>query len=374
MTNDPKNTQESGQEKPEEPKKLEIIGGGANSYTAKMMRQLAETAPVVSSELDLSELPAAELPNLSSITVQVPPFPEITEQDVMARFELIYYDTCVERSLRTVGEAVEMGDELLLDLVGYVNGQIMPFSAQENLRIRLEPDSIQPGVGKALAGAPVGETKTVAVDVPQDNGNPIKVAFVIDIKKAASLTFPKPEDPATLKALGMGDTLDDVYGAIARSLSQERDGVMLAQCMGLALEAVAAAVDIEISDELIDTEIRSQWTRNEGRFLMDKGASRKDMDDAVEAWLRDENTRNVARERLKIAAIMMLYTIQDPSELTPEEVEGFFADYAKRNNIDYDKWRGSLAGKEEDQEALLNEYLYLRTVTHITSEVNLQFT
>ncbi len=374
MTNDPKNTQESGQEKLEEPKKLEIIGGGANSYTSKMMRQLAETAPVVSSELDLSELPAAELPNLSSITVQVPPFPEINEQDVMARFELIYYDSCVERHLRTVGEAVEMGDELLLDLVGYVNGQIMPFSAQENLRIRLEPDSIQPGVGKALAGTPVGETKTVAIDVPQDDGSSIKVAFVIEVKKAASLTFPKPEDPATLKTLGMGETLDDVYGSIALSLSQERDGVMLAQCMGLALEAVAAAVDIEISDELIDTEIRSQWTRNEGRFLMDKGASRKDMDDAVEAWLRDENTRNVARERLKIAAIMMLYSIQDPSELTPEEVEGFFRDYASRNNIDYDKWRGSLIGKEEDQEALLNEYLYLRTVTHITSEVNLQFT
>lgn len=376
MSNDPKATEQTEEQTTEaavEEKVPEIIGGGANSFTAKMMRQLAETAPVVNEELDLSELPAVDLPNLAEITVQVPALPPITEEDVMQRFEMIYYDTCVERTLRPVGEAITLGDELLLDLVGYVNGKIMPFSAQENLRIRLEEDSIQPGVGTSLVGTPVGETKVVGLEAPDDNGTPIKIAFVIDVKKAASLSFPKADDPATLKPLAMGDTLDAVYGSIAASLGSEREGAKLAQGMGMALDAIAEQVDVTIEESHIDAEIRNQWTNNEGRFLMEKGTSRRDLDDALQSWLTDENTREIARNRLKIAAVMMMYTIADPAELTADEIEGFFRDYATRNDIDYDQWRKSLEGKDADQEALLSEYIYLRTITHITSEVNLQY-
>ena len=92
---------------------------------------------------------------------------------------------------------------------------------------------------------------------------------------------------------------------------------------------------------------------------MDKGLSRQDLDDAVEGWLQDEHTRATAVERLKFSALMMMFVQDDPAELTAEEIEGFFREYAANNDINYDEWRESLQGKESDQAALLNEYIYL---------------
>ena len=125
----------------------------------------------------------------------------------------------------------------------------------------------------------------------------------------------------------------------------------------MALDAIAEQVDVTIEESHIDAEIRNQWTNNEGRFLMEKGTSRRDLDDALQSWLTDENTREIARNRLKIAAVMMMYTIADPAELTADEIEGFFRDYATRNDIDYDQWRKSLEGKDADQVERLCRHL-----------------
>ena len=127
----------------------------------------------------------------------------------------------------------------------------------------------------------MGETKVVSFDLPQDGGEPVKLAFVVDVKKAASLTFPQADAPETLKPLGLGDTLDDVYGSIAKMLGEERAGITLAQGMAQTLSTLAGLVDAEFDASLIDDDIRSQWTKTEGRFLMEKGLSRQDLDDAL---------------------------------------------------------------------------------------------
>lgn len=366
-----------GEKKSKETQEPQFAGGGANDFSSKIMRQAAEVAPVVSAEIDISLLPKIELPSLEGVEVRVPALPPVTEEEVMARFEMIYYDTCVERTLRELGEPVQLGDEILIDLIAYTGGKIVPFNSHENYRLRLEEDSVHPGFGTALAGAPVGETKVISLDLPQGEGalptEQAKLVFVVDLKKAAALTFPPAEDPATLKQLGMGDTINDVYGEIAATLGEERASLMLSQGIALTLETLADKVEVEVPQEHVEAEIRSQWSKTEGRFLMEKGLSRQDMDEALEGWLQDEDTQNTARQRLKIAMVVLAYAAQETEELSTEEVSTFFEELAEDNGIDIVKWRAYLAENEAEQEALLNQYLYLRTVTHLVSEIPIHY-
>lgn len=266
-----------------------------------------------------------------------------------------------------------MGDEVLLDLIVLANKRIMPFTSQENLRIRLEEDSIQPGFGSKLVGTLVGATEAFPYQMTLEEGGLQNIAFVIEIKMAASLEFPEATAPETLQQFEMGDTIEEIYGNIAESLGNEREGAKNAKGMAMALDAIADRCEIEIEEEHVEDEIRTQWSNNEGRFLQEKGMAREDMNFALEGWRQDEGTRETAHQRLKITSAVLMYAALDPQELTEEEVDGFFRDHATSNGINIDEWRESIEDKPEEQLALLNEYLYLRTVTHLISEINIEY-
>lgn len=352
-------------------------GGGEHSFSAKLMRQMAEKAPVTYTEVNTSALPVIELPNLAGLRIHVPALPLVTAEAVMERFELVYYDTCVERTFRRPGEPVQLGDEVLLDMICYAGGKIVPFNAHENLRLRLEKDSIRPGLGAAIAGTPVGETKLIPLTIPVEDvfGASVegKIVFVVDLKAAASLKFPTPNTPETLQRIGLGKTLDETYGKLARELGEERSGLMLSKGMNMALDAIADRVAAQVDEAHIDAEIRSQWSKTEGRFLTDKGLSRQDLDEALEGWLRDSETRETARQRIKIAMAVLAYARQESDDITPEEVEAFFEDYAAEQGIDLQKWRAELKSNPDQQAALLNQYLHMRTLFHLIGQVQIDY-
>lgn len=352
-------------------------GGGEHSFSAKLMRQMAEKAPVAFTEVDTAGLPVIDFPNVGGMEIRVPALPLVSPESVMERFELVYYDTCVERSPRAPGEPVQLGDEILIDMVCYAGGKIVPFNAHENLRLRLESNSIRPGLGDALVGTPVGDTKLIPLTIPVEDvfgaKTDGKIVFVVDVKAAASLTFPKSDAPETLKKIGLGKTLDDTYGYIARELGEERAGLMLSKGVNMTLDAIADRVVTPVDEALVDAEIRAQWSKAEGRFLTDKGLSRQDLDDALEGWLRDAETRETARQRLKITMAILAYARQETDDITPEEVEAFFEGYAADNGIDLKKWRAALQSNPEQQAALLNQYLHMRTLFHMVAQVPVHY-
>jgi len=373
MTKDPKNPAATDNQDTEAKKGLpEIIGGGANSFQAKMMRQMAEAAPVKNVHVDLSVLDIIDVPSVEG-EVRVPALPEITEDEVMGRFESIYFDTCVKRTPRKNGEAVKLGDEIVIDLISYHGGKIVPFNSHAGLRVPLEADTIFAGVGAQLEGTLIGETKVIPAQMPTDDGEPAKVAFVVQILGASELEYPQADAPDTLKMFGMGDTLDEIYGNIAEGMAEERANLRMSIGMSMALDALAGQVTAEIPEELVEAEIRSQWTDTEGRFLMDKGLSRQDMDDSLEGWLNDEETRQTALQRLKIGMVLIAHASKHGEDISVEEVDAFFTDFAAENGIDLKEWRKEVAKDEEQQAELLDQYLQLRTITEVVATVNVQY-
>lgn len=352
-------------------------GGGSASYSAKMMRQIVESAPSAASEVDLSELPEVPMPSLEGIEINVPAADPVTEEDILERFEQLYYTQCVKRNPREAGEAIQMGDELLLDLLGYMGGKIIPFSANENMVLRLEPDVLQPGLGTQLEGTAVGDTKVVTIPFEDLDANgqkqTFKLAFVCQVKGAASLDYPAADTPEVLEQIGLGSDIQEVYQVLAERINEERAHMMVVDGMNMALQAVADRIEEPVPLQLIQDEIRNAWGKTEGKYLLEKGLSRQDQDAALEGWLADETTQATARKRLKLMMTLMAFAREDEQGIEIEELEGFVEQFSDSVGIDLDIWRESITEDDAAHLSIINTYIYIRTVAHITAHIPITY-
>lgn len=351
--------------------------GPPSDLSSNIKRHIVESAPAAALEVDLASLPEASMPDIEGIEIHVPAPPPLTEADILERFEMMYYGQCVNRNPRGYGDTIAMEDELILDMVGYMGGRVIPFSAHSNLVIRLTRDVIQPGFGKQLEGSKVGETKVITTTMEDQDefGASVKLnaAFVIEIKGAAHLTFPAADDPETLAKLGLGNDIQTAYRSIAEILTEERANMMVIQGINMAIEAVANRITTPIPFRLIQDEIRFSWEKSEGTYLAAKGLPQQDRESALEGWLQDEATQEVARKRLKTMMALLAYAQEEEQALQREELVGFVEGFAKSIGLDIKVWRAAVADNEEAQASILNSYLYIRTVSHLVAQIPIHY-
>ena len=349
--------------------------GGPASYASKMMRSIVESTPTMDAKLDLSDLPDIRRPNLSGIDIVVPE-PALTEDIVMESLEILYYNHA-ERTIREAGEAVEFGDELRVDWVGFIEGKLLPFSPEEDLIIRLEEDMMYPGFGQALKGSLVGDTANISITFPDDHDIEVfrnrTAVFVVQIKAAATPAFIDPNSPEMLERIGRGNTLKEVVQSITEELEEFNANAMVLAAIDMTLEKLCQRVTVSVPEHFIDEEIRFWWRSAEGDFLHEKGLERQDIDDALQAWLQDEETREEAERRLKIAMVVKAFVKEQLEEIQQEELMGFLDEFSETLGVDAEEWRQVLSQDQAEQESLLDKYLYMRTISHIMGEVNVQY-
>lgn len=356
----------------------QLAGGGSSSFSSKMMRQIVESAPSVSVSVDLSELPEVPMPSLEGLEIHVPAAAEVTEQDILERFEQIYYTKAVKRTPRAFGESIQLGDELVVDLLGFLEGRIIPFSANQDLVLRLEPDILQPTLGTQLVGTPVGDTKVVTIGMADEDEfgqqRQLTAAFVVEVKAASTLEFPPADAPESLEAMGFDkDDINHAYRAIAENVTSERGTMMFIQGTNMALNAAADRIKVPVPHKLIQDEIRSAWSSTEGQYLMQKGLSRQDMDTALEGWLQDEETQQTARQRLKVMMVLLAFAREDEQAIELEELEGFVNQMADTVGVDIEEWRGAIADDGQAQFNIINSYVYIRTMFHLVAKIPVHY-
>ncbi|MFL5352764.1 hypothetical protein [Archangium sp.] len=112
---------------------------------------------------------------------------------------------------RYPSEPISWGDEVLLDLAGYSQGHLIPFSLRTEVWLAVQPEPLLPGLYEALVGRSPGEGLAVDLTVPESypieslRGMPAR--FVVHIRAARQVTYPDVESPGFLQAFGRGGTL-----------------------------------------------------------------------------------------------------------------------------------------------------------------------
>ena len=143
-------------------------------------------------------LPEVEAPSLEGLSVTLPAPQGFTAEQVQERFLELARPHATEL-YRYPTEQITWGDEVLLNLAGYTQGRLIPFSLRTEEWLPVRPDSLLPGLYEALVGRSPGEGLVVDLTLPAEypveslRGAPAR--FVVQHPGRARGDVPGPGEP-----------------------------------------------------------------------------------------------------------------------------------------------------------------------------------
>ena len=158
---------------------------------------------------------------------------------------------------------------MLLNLAGYCEGKLIPFSVKTNVWLPLEPEPLLPGLYEAIVGQVPSEGLVVDITLPDDypveplRGAPAR--FLVHIQAAREVTYPDLESPEFLQAFGRGTTIEEATQSVIEQMKQEHTQLLLlAGPPAGARRGGPAHLGGDSPDALVDEEIRRRWGATEG--------------------------------------------------------------------------------------------------------------
>jgi trigger factor len=227
---------------------------------------VAGITPVGEPDINVGDLPDAGSPLAFSIEIGVRPVAKlgkykgvgVERREPAADEEAI--DAEVERlrdrlaRLDTVERAAELGDHVVLDYVGKLDGE--PFEGGEGRDQLLELGSgrLIPGFEEQLVGAKAGDERLVEVAFPDDYdaehlaGKP--ATFDVKVTEVKSKRLPEVDDEFASDAAGF-DTLAELHEDIATRLREYEEHTIEHEFERNVLDTIADAATVEVPHQLI---------------------------------------------------------------------------------------------------------------------------
>lgn len=211
--------------------------------------------------------PEVQLPEYKHIAVTVPPV-EVPEADFEAQLTALQERFAEFNDI--ADRAAEMGDFAIIDYIATVDGQstddflgrkVEYLSGRTDFWVRLNEDSFLPGFAAQLVGLKPGDTKDIAVTMPEDF--PIEelrakeLVFQTTLKELKTAVLPELNDEFASR-LAAGKTLAELKDVILENMGGERrrkiDDMKVTQIMA----HMNSLVDFELPEDLINQETQSQ--------------------------------------------------------------------------------------------------------------------
>ncbi|QSQ20035.1 peptidylprolyl isomerase [Pyxidicoccus parkwayensis] len=350
-------------------------GGGARSLAELHALGIMKRMPAAYS-LDSTEkldIPTATAPSLDGLTVALVPPAPLTEQDLLERFDGLRRQHA-DRRERKPGEDVGDGDEVLLDVLGFANGRLMPFSTRENWLTYVVPDPMLPGFFEALKGAKVGQSFGIELKLPDtyavESLRGQTARFLLDVKAARELKLLPDDSPELLKRLKLG-SLTDVMRRLGDDLARERTEEMDRLTQERVLDVLVERTQVSLSTALVDEEIRRRWADAERPILARRSFQPDELQEALDGWLKDPLTRADAARRLTLSLALRAIAARDNVQPERKATDALIDDLARLSNVS----RQELGKAVKDDAALARKLydlaLHLATVDHVMKKVKL---
>lgn len=352
------------------------LPSGTSPEAARLAYLLNRVPLAPSGGAALAELPQVEPPSLEELEVSVPAPPQLTHEDLLARFHQLLRERAKQRE-RAASEPVQLGDEVELDMLGYSAGKLLPYSVRAGAWMELVPQDHLPGFAESIAGHSVGEGLVTQMVLPESY--PVQacrgreVRFLIDIRAAREVEVLDPRSPSVLRRLGRGKTLDQVLKSIAAELRAEQADQRWVEAQDLVLDVLAGRVATEVPARLIDEEIRARWSQCEAPILSAKNFTLQEQAEALEGWLSDPLTRVDAERRLRVALALRAIAEREGLELTPAEAGELLEVVLTPAGVNLEKAREALREDDEQARKVVGALFHLKLVAYVMDRAKINF-
>jgi trigger factor len=253
----------------------------------------AGIVPVGDPQVNLADLPGEGQALRFSIEIGVRPRAELGDYRGLevGRREPDVSDAAVERELEalrdrlarleTVDRPAGVGDFVVLDFAGTVDGQPIEGGEARDELVELGAGRLPAEMDEGLVGASAGERREIDVGFPDDHGSPQlagrTAGFDVTVKEVKRKQLPELDDDLAADAAGF-DTLGELRADLRARLEEADRRSIDSEFREAAVDAAVAAARVDVPETLIDARARELWERL-ARTLADQGVSR-------EAYLR----------------------------------------------------------------------------------------
>ena len=290
--------------------------------------------------------PEVKLGDYKNLEVSVEATKEVTDAEV---------DEKVERERNNLAElivkegAAELGDTVVIDFVGSVDGVEFDGGKGENFSLELGSGQFIPGFEDQLVGAKAGETVEVNVTFPEQYqaedlaGKDAK--FVTTVHEVKAKEVPALDDELAKDIDEEVETLDELKAKYRKELESAKEIAFDDAVEGAALELAVANADIvELPEEMVHDEVHRAMNEFMGNmqrqgispemYFQLTGTTEEDLHKQYEAD---------ADKRVKTNLVIEAIAKAEGFEASDEEIEKEINDLASEYNMEVEQVRNLLS-------------------------------
>jgi len=215
----------------------------------------------------LTLAPEVQLPEYKGIAVKAPST-EVTDAEIETQLEGLRERFADYTDIE--GRAAESGDLAVIDFTSTLDGQPLEealgksagyLAGREGFWLKLDDASFLPGFAAEVAGMNVGDTKDIALTIPEDfplsDLQNREVVFQVTLKGLKQAVLPELNDEFAGKVTG-GKTLEELKSLAKRQIEVEKRRRIDDYKVNQIVEHFNSLVEFELPEELLRHETQGQ--------------------------------------------------------------------------------------------------------------------
>ncbi len=272
-----------------------------------------------------------------------------------------------ERNARivTVDRPADVGDSLLFDFEGFVDGKSFEGGKAENYTLKLGSGQFIPGFEEALAGVSAGEERDVNVTFPENYDPKLAgkdAVFHCKVHEVKETVQPELDDEFA-KDVSEFDTLAEFRDSIRERLLKDHEEELGHAFENAAINIAAANMTCDIPNAMIEEQLDRQI--QELTFqLQSSGMSIQDYVKYAAGGMENfrKNMRPVAEATVRSNILLSQIIEEEKIEASDEEVEAHYQKLSEQYKMELDKIKESVPA-----DAVRNDVQVRRAIRRISA-------
>jgi trigger factor len=352
----------------QEQQKLQVVN------VVKVEEGEIKAGAAASITLTLDVQPEFSLPAYTDLPTEVAPT-DVADAEVTRVIEGLRAERA---DFKAAERPAAKGDYVKLSYAGTIDGhpitdlagdkQLYAQAPQTWEEVEGEHDGVIPGLGRQLAGLEVGGKRSVTVSFPA-GFSPVPalagkaVAYAVEIQEVRERVLPAL-DEAFFKA----QQVDDLAGLQAKvnsNLKLQKDYENRQAQRRQVTEKLAAAVDFQVPDSLVDAETQGvlrQFIEENMRRGVPAEQFEKDKKELF------QGARQAATNRVKLQFILGRIAEQEKLEVTNEDLNNFIYREAMRTQQKPDKLAQALGADRAQLRSVQQSIIFDKAVDFVVSK------
>ena len=349
----------------------EVIPG----YYGQALRENEDIEPVANPEFDVEDISDDGAKIVVYVTVKpdlkLGAYKGLTVEKTVAPASDEAVDAEIKRAQENAGRLVDvegracaMGDTVVIDYSGSVDGVKFDGGTAEKQNLELGSGMFIPGFEEQVAGMNIGDEKDISVKFPEGYGAENlagkDAVFAIKLHEIKTKELPALDDEFA-RDVSEFDTFAEYKADVKKHIEESNEKRAQAEAENALIEKIADASEVEIPDVMIESAIDEQIQQFEYR-LMYQGMRLDDYLAMIKLTREDlrKEYREGAERNVKARLVLEKIISEEKIEVTAEDIDARLAESAKSMGKELDEYKKTVSERQIDY--IANDIIYKKLI------------